>query len=264
MGPVRIVNHAVYAGLAAFLGLWVAETMAGPGAQADLFALAGAVTMLAALRFRFADANLRLLKPIGICGSLLGAFLLGGFSGGAAGALFRPLSAPGGWVVVSALCLGIVSSQVIASLHFRTGLHLQATSICSLCCAGATALILTRLWLLSVPLHLIAGLFFIFAGLAKFVEEARREESSAHPWRRAGHPLRQSLAIASVIGGILITSLGRSTPAPAPHLTWNAILPAVVFSLTFALATGARFEGPPAKAMRRNSHPLSNENQGLQ
>jgi hypothetical protein len=85
----------------------------------------------------------------------------------------------------------------------------------------AITVILTRLWLLSAPLHLIAGLYFILAGLLRFVEEA---------WRRK--PGSQWPAVASVIAGVLLTALGSSAPPPKPHFTWNTLLTAIAFGVT--------------------------------
>jgi PAP2 superfamily len=78
--------------------------------------------------------------------------------------------------------------------------------VCLLCWNIAIMLILTRLWLLSAPLQLIAGLFFILSGLGRFVEEA----SLVEPRRR----LYRWTAIASVIAGAFLTALGSGAPAP--------------------------------------------------
>ena len=91
----------------------------------------------------------------------------------------------------------------------------------------AITLILTRLWLLAAPLHLIAGLCFILAGLGRFVEEA---------WR--GKPQSQWTAVASVIAGILLTALGPGAPRPKPHFAWNTLLPALVFGVVAAIVAG--------------------------
>jgi hypothetical protein len=157
-GPWPIMSRGLFAGVAAFLGLCLAETMAGAGAQTTLF----------------------------------GA---------------------GAWLIVAALAVGVPA-------HPRSRVY-------PMCWSVAITLILTRLWLLSAPLHLIAGLYFILAGLGRFVEEA---------WR--GKLRSQWTAVASVIAGVLITALGRSAPAPYPHFTWNTLLPAFVFGVIVAIVAG--------------------------
>ena len=94
----------------------------------------------------------------------------------------------------------------------------------------AITLILTRLWLLAAPLHLIAGLCFILAGLGRSVEQA---------WR--GKPRPQWRAVASVIAGILLTVLGHSAPAPRPHFAWHTLLPAVALGVAAAIVVAAGY-----------------------
>ena len=224
-GPRRVMSRGLYAGVAAFLGLWLAETMAGTDAQTISFVAGGAVIVAAAIWAQSAERPSRLLRPIGICG-LLGGFLVGGLSGGTAGALLRPMSGTGTWLIVAALAVGTPLAQAVDRLRC---VHPRSRAY-SMCWSMAIALILTRLWLLAAPLHLIAGLYFILAGLGRFVEEA---------WH--GEPRSQWAAVASVIAGVLITALGRSAPAPNPHFTWSTLLPAVVFGVIVAIVAGVDF-----------------------
>ena len=140
---VRMMNPRLYAGAAAFMGLWLAEALAGAGE----------------------------------------------------------------WLMIAVLI-------AVTPL-------LQASNRRSRICQLAIALILTRLWLLAAPLHLIAGLFFILAGLARFVEEPK--------W----------IAAVGVVAGVLLTALGHSAPAPAPHPAWNTLLPALIFGVMVATTVGS-------------------------
>lgn len=82
-----------------------------------------------------------------------------------------------------------------------------------------TALALTRLWCVGAPLHLIAGLFLILAGLAEI--NARRT------------PRLPVLAVVSfIVSGVLITALGASSRAPYPRLAASALWPAAAAALT--------------------------------
>jgi hypothetical protein len=138
----------------------------------------------------------------------MSVFLLGGFSGGT-------------WLIVAALTIGATLALPVYPMFWSV----------------AITLILTRLWMLSAPLHLIAALYFILAGLVRFVEEASRRK-----------PGSQWPAVASVIAGVLITALGSSAPAPKPHFTWNTLLPAIAFGVTVAIVTGV------SRRPRRESH----------
>jgi prolipoprotein diacylglyceryltransferase len=120
-----------------------------------------------------------------------------------------------------------------------TGVPLHPTPVYSILWNGLIALTVTRLWTLAAPLHLISGIYFILTGLGRFVEEAWRGEPQTPIFLRLR--LYQWAAIASVIGGALMTALGDSTPAPTPLFAWDSLLPAVVFGLAVSIAMGVDF-----------------------
>jgi hypothetical protein len=93
--------------------------------------------------------------------------------------------------------------------------------------------------MLAAPLHLISGIYFILTGLGRFVEEAWRGEPQTPVFWRLR--LYQWAAVVSVIGGALMTAVGRSAPAPAPRFAWDALLPAVVFGVAVSMAMGVDF-----------------------
>ena len=127
----------------------------------------------------------------------------------------------------------------VCRLTAWTGVPLHPTPIYSILWNGLIALAVTRLWMLAAPLHLISGIYFILTGLGRFVEEAWRGEPQTPVFWRLR--LYQWAAVVSVIGGALMTAVGRSAPAPAPRFAWDALLPAVVFGVAVSMAMGVDF-----------------------
>ena len=120
-----------------------------------------------------------------------------------------------------------------------TGVPLHPTPMYSMLCNALVALVITRLWLIHAPLHLIAGLYFILTGLGRFVEEAWRGEPQTPVF--ANLRLYQWAAVASVVAGVLMTAIGRSEAAPAAQFGWGTLLPSVVFGLLVCFAMGVDF-----------------------
>jgi prolipoprotein diacylglyceryltransferase len=106
------------------------------------------------------------------------------------------------------------------------------------------AAVLLRLWMLGAGLQLIVGIYFVLAGLGRFVEEHYRGEPQTQVW--AGFRLYQWLAIGFVVAGAWISALGW-TPAPAPTLPTPGDLAAITAFGVFAyIAYGVDF--PTLKA----------------
>ncbi len=72
------------------------------------------------------------------------------------------------------VALVVRGPQIWSAVRWRFGAGLAQAFDRSRCLTMAITLILTRLWMLSAPLHLIAGLCFILVGLERFVEQAWR------------------------------------------------------------------------------------------
>jgi hypothetical protein len=102
-------------------------------------------------------------------------------------------------------------------------------------------LLLLRLWAIQAPLGFIAGMYFILIGLGRFVEEHFRGEPQTAVI--AGLRLYQWLAIAFVVGGAVLTTLGP-TPAPSPEAFDPGVLPiALVVGAIYYVAYGADVPG---------------------
>jgi protein-S-isoprenylcysteine O-methyltransferase Ste14 len=261
IGPVRVINHGIYAGIGACLALWIAETLAGPGRRLPVLVAALASVVMAALWAQYVEGSPQLLRPFGFYGGLLG---------GTVGALLAPLFGVSMWLVLAAFAAGGPWAQAMGRLrclvqgcchglpapesigirytHPRSrvcrmtqwaGVPLHPTPIYSILCNVFVALAVTRLWLLHAPLHLIAGLYFILTGLGRFVEEAWRGEPQTPAF--AGLRLYQWAAAASVVAGVLMTALGRSEPAPLAHFDWSALPASAAFGLLVWCAMGVDF-----------------------
>jgi len=261
IGPVRIINHGIYAGVGAFLAVSIAGTLAGPGQQAPILIAALSAVVGAALWAQWIEGSPQLLRPFGFYGGLLGVVL---------GALAAPLFGTSAWLVLAAFAAGGPWAQAMGRLrclvqgcchgrpapetigirytHPRSrvcrltgwkGVPLHPTPVYSILWNVVVALAVTRLWLAHAPLHLIAGLYCILTGLGRFVEEALRGEPQTPVW--AGLRLYQWVAIASVLAGALMTALGISAPAPAARVDWNSLPAAAAFGLAVVLAMGVDF-----------------------
>lgn len=261
IGPVRVINHGVYAGVGAFVALWIAGIMAGPGPQTAILVAACAAVVGAALWAQFVEGSPQLLRPFGFYGGLLGGTL---------GALAGPLFGTSAWLVLAAFSVGGPWAQAMGRLrclvqgccHGRpapeavgirykhprsrvcrltswTAVPLHPTPVYSILWNGLIALVVTRLWMVAAPLHLISGIYFMLTGLGRFVEEAWRGEPQTPVVM--GLRLYQWAAAASLICGALMTAIGHSAPAPIPRFAWDTLLPAAVFGLAVCVAMGVDF-----------------------
>ena len=90
-----------------------------------------------------------------------------------------------------------------------------------------------RLYLLQTRTALIGGIYLILSGLGRFVEEAYRgEPQTPILWRLR---LYQWAAIATVIAGALISSIGDTPVPPHPRFDYSSLL------LAFLCAAGGWF-----------------------
>jgi prolipoprotein diacylglyceryltransferase/protein-S-isoprenylcysteine O-methyltransferase Ste14 len=261
IGPVRIINHGFYVGVGAFISCWIAVTFAGPERMAPILLPALAAVIGAGLWAQYIEGSPQLLRPFGFYGGLLGGTL---------GAFLAPLFGASPWLILAAFSVGGPWAQAMGRLrclvqgccHGRpasapigiryihprsrvcrmtkwTGVPLHPTPMYSILWNAFIALIITRLWTLHAPLHMIAGLYFILNGMGRFVEEAWRGEPQTPVF---GHlRLYQWAAFASVLIGILMTALGTSDPAPGARFDWIAALPAAAFGVVVCIAMGVDF-----------------------
>ena len=261
IGPVRIINHGIYAALAGFVVLFIAGIFAGSDSETILFLVAMCALVTSGLWAQFLEGSTGLLRPFGY---------FGGFVGVGLGALIGMLLGADFWLVTAALAIGAPWMQAIGRLrclvqgccHGRPttettgicyrnsnsrvarinslrGVPIHATPLYSILwniCVGA---VLICLWIARMPLHFLCGIYCVLMGLGRFAEEAYRGEPQTPVI--AGLRLYQWIAVATVLGGAIITALGKSGPPPAPHWSGKIWLFAFLFSLITGFALGVDF-----------------------
>ena len=233
LGVVRFMNHGIYAGVGTVIGLGVAVSLVGGAQLWWLVALTLAAVLGGALWAQWVEGSSQLLRPYGYFGSVFGAIGVGLV----AGATHADV-----WPVVTAFAVGATFTQAIgrmrclvqgcchgrkapAALGIRythprsrvvrlsalAGTPLHPTPIYSAVWTAFVGALLVRLWMLTVPLQFILGSYFVLIGVGRFAEEHFRGEPQTAII--AGLRLYQWLAIAFVIGGAAVMTLGAK-PAP--------------------------------------------------
>ncbi len=254
IGPVRIISHGVYAGAAAAIGLLGMGTLAGPSVLPDLLAIATATLLGAGLWAQLVEGSPSLLRPFGYYGAIVGGAagtLIVAALGGHAVLVLAATATMAPWIqgigrlrcLVQGCCHGqVVDGRYgirVRNVHSRAvalaglaGQPIHATQLYSISGNIVIGVLLLRLWSLHSPLWFIVGAYLMLSGLARFMEEAYRGEPQTIPW--FGMPMYQVLAIASVVTGGFLTTLG-GVPAPSPE---SVLDPGVIAA---AVATGAAY-----------------------
>jgi prolipoprotein diacylglyceryltransferase/protein-S-isoprenylcysteine O-methyltransferase Ste14 len=202
-GPLRLINHGLYAALGAALGVGVAITLAGRDQLGAILFVTAAAIAGAALWAQWVEGSSALLRPFGYYGGILGALfaialsslwsgsglqLLAAFAAGApfvqAAGRLRCLvqGCCHGRPVRNAIGMRVTepSSRIVRIAHLG-GVPLHPTALYSIVVNLAIGVLLLRLWALAAPVTLIAGAYFVLAGLTRFVEEHYRGPSAAAP-----------------------------------------------------------------------------------
>jgi protein-S-isoprenylcysteine O-methyltransferase Ste14 len=261
-GPVRIINHGIYAGLAAFAGALLVGMLTGPGGVA-VVAWIGLLQMLGAgLTAQALEGSSKLLRPFGWYGGVAGAVigcLTAPLFGVPALPLLAAVAVAAPWIqligrlrcLVQGCCHGAPASAEtgIRYRHRRSrvkqiadlaGVPLHPTPLYSILGNVVIGVVLLRLRVIGASNGMELGIYLVLGGLARFVEESYRGE----PQTRVigGLHIYQWLAIASVAAGMLCTTIPSTSPAspftaPTPAL-WSV---AAGLGLLAAFAMGMDF-----------------------
>lgn len=260
-GPLRVLNHGAYAGLAGFAAAFIVLGLVGSAHTLAVVLVACAGVLGAALWGQSIEASSSLLRPYGFYGSLLGV---------AAGTLVASLSGISAWLVLAAFsvcapwvqavgrlrclvqgcCHGRPSSPGVGIRYFHprsrvarltawSGVALHPTPLYSILWNILVGAAVARLWVLHAQLHLIVGMYFILSGLGRFVEEAYRGEPQTPIVARLR--LYQWVAVGTVLLGGVFTAVGRSIPAPGAAFTISMAIPSLLFGLFCWFAYGVDF-----------------------
>jgi prolipoprotein diacylglyceryltransferase len=250
LGRVRIINHALYAAVAAFVQTSVVFAAVDRGREWEVVVVSFAGLLSAALWAQLVEGSSRLRRPFGFYGGLIGVGLACLFCADcwallAANCLAAPwMQAIGRFrCLVNGCCHGGQTTPNIGirvtDPHSRvtrlaglSGIPIHATQLYSILTNIFLGLLLIRLWNSGCPSAIICGIYGIGNGLARFTEEAYRGEPQTPV--RFGLRMYQWFAIASVFVGAVLTVL----PSPAaPILHWS--LPRLGFAAAFAVLAGA-------------------------
>jgi hypothetical protein len=271
VGRLRVINHGIYAAIAGAVGFLIAATFAGPGVFEELVIVHLAGLAGAGLWAQKLEGSSKLARPFGYFGSVLGglaaAITVGTFTGNtmlllAAIALEAPwMQAIGrGRCLVQGCCHGKATTEEsgirykhprsrVCDLADLEGEPIHPTPLYSILANVVVGLFLLRLWSLGASLSLVAGLYLILSGVARFVEESYRGEPQTA--LVAGLRLYQWLAIISFAAGIVIMALPSGvTPGLSISLDARMLFAALSFGAVTGFAMGVDFPGSARRFAR--------------
>ncbi len=258
VGPVRVINHGLYAGAAAAAGVLIASSLAGPSVAGPI-GLVGLVTLAGgAIWGQALVGSATILRPFGYFGAILGA-ALGMAVASRLGADFWPLAAAlaaaAPWVVLIGRFRCLVQGcchgrpvQIVPGVRYRhprsrvcriahlDGVPIHPTPVYSMASNAVLGLFLLRLWFVGAPCSMIAGIYLLFAGLSRFVEEHFRGEPQTQIV--GGLRIYQWFAAASALAGIAVSGFPSPAAFPVMSVGWHAIVIACGVGVMFAIAMG--------------------------
>lgn len=261
LGPVRIINHGMYAAAGVAVGVFIIDTLLGPGNSVFVVAVFAGGCIGAALWAQVIEGSTALLRPLGFYGGMLGTV--------GAAICFAQLAENDMWPVLSALAVAAPWIQGIGRLrclvqgcchgrpaaanigihytHSRSrvlridslrGVPLHATPLYSILWNAFVAVVVGRLYLVHVHASLVCGVYLILSGAGRFVEEAYRgEPQTPVVW---GLRLYQWMALTSVVGGAIVSVF--SSPQPAkPVFRSSSLWVAVTCGISAWIVSGVDF-----------------------
>jgi prolipoprotein diacylglyceryltransferase len=233
IGPIRLINHAIYAALAGAVGFLIAASAIHreqrlAAVWISLCSLAGA-----GIWAQIVEGSPRLLRPFGWYGGVIGA-VVGMSIAASLGTPIVPLlgafalAAP--WIqligrvrcLVQGCCHGGPASDGVgiryrqrrsrvAQIADLSNTPIHATPLYSMAANLVIGMLILRLRMLHVRDVLIIGVYLILSGIARFAEEGYRAEPQTPVI--CGLHSYQWLAIGSMLVGIWWTTLSMPTVA---------------------------------------------------
>lgn len=232
-GPVRIIVHGAYAGVAALIGVLVIDSLVGRNGAVVASSMFFGAVIGAVLWAQWVEGSPALLRPMGFYGGVIGAMI------GAVPVVFLGINfwtalaafaVAGPWIqaagrlrcLVQGCCHGRTSINVpgIRYTHPRSrvcrltqfaGVPIHATPVYSILWNFVVGAALLRLLAVHAPGAMICGVYFLLSGAGRFAEEAYRGEPQTAVW--GGLHIYQWIAAFTFVLGAVFTAI----PSPAMH-----------------------------------------------
>lgn len=267
-GKIRLINHGLYAGLAAFIGILIVGVLLGEKHYFAILITATSSIVFAAIWAQIVEGSESLLRPFGYYGNVIGMFIGAAISNLFLGSNFYLLLAAfaiGGTVIqaigrlrclIQGCCHGRESSSDygiryqheksrVTRISNMRNRYLYPTPLYSMIANLAIGILLFRLWISAMPLPFILGIYLILSGLTRFVEEDYRGEVQTP--RYYGLRLYQWIAIISVLIGAYCTTLFSGHPRTAYEFSWTIFNTALGMGIISCIAYGVDFPGSSKK-----------------
>lgn len=270
-GGFRFINYGFYAAAAATGAFWISTTLGGPGVFWQLVWVYLCGLVGAGLWAQKLEGSSKLSRPFGYYGGVVGGVagaLLAGLLGGNTMTLMALIALAGPWIqgvgrfrcLVQGCChgspapehLGIryrMPRSRVCALGGLEGVPLYPTPLYSIAGNLVIGILLLRLWSLGVALGVIAGVYLILAGMARFVEESYRGEPQTPAV--GGLHIYHWTALLSVAGGMLLTVIpGGFAPGLVFTIDLRVAAGGVLYGALVGLAMGADFPGSSRRFAR--------------
>jgi hypothetical protein len=258
---VRIINHGGYAAVGILIGMFLIDTLLGPGRELLSLIIFLSCIIGAALWAQWVEGSPSLLRPMGFYGAMVGATL---------GCSFAPLFGVNMRLVWAVICLAAPWIQGIGRLrclvqgcchgrptqqahgirytHSRSrvcrlanlaGVSVFATPVYSMLYNLVVGIALLRLYQLHASCTMIFGIYLLLSSDGRFVEEAYRGEPQTSIF--FGLHFYQWIALAAAIAGAVITTI-HSQPLPhVSELRFSSVLLAMACGAVAWFVTGIDF-----------------------
>ncbi len=272
LGPVRIISHAAWSGIAASAGSLLVLRLAGPTVIIPCAVVIGTGLLCAGAWGYWLEGGHRLSRPFGYYGFLLGGLgaliamacigvrdlgpLTAGFA--AAAPLAQAIGrlrcmvqgcchgrpAPGS----CGICVTNPMSRVTA-LGKLTNVPIYPTQLYSVLSNLVLTVVFLRLWAIGATWPVLTGLYLGLSSLARFVEEQYRGEPQTARWH--GLAIYQWLAIAMLLVGIMVMMVhGDRVVLSGEGIVAGDYLLAIVAGVAAAFLMSVDFPGSTRRFSR--------------
>ncbi len=257
IGPVRIINHGVYAGLSGFAGYLIFGSILGTANLVPALFISISSLVTAGIWAQFVEGSDKLLRPFGyyggVTGAIIGALIMDRWVGLSAFVSLAALSVAAPLIqalgrfrcLVQGCCHGAQApehmgikitepnSRVCRLAELR-GVPVYPTPVYSIIGNLFIGLIVLRLANVGAPGSFIVGVYLILSSAARFVEESYRGEPQTPVF--GGLKIYQWISIVLLVAGSFLTMIPSETVslagAGAGYKIW-------IFAVIFGLVAGA-------------------------